>query len=199
MGSHMMDIAFWALDLGFPSTCEATGSVLKNDINPIWLEATWEHPANDWRPAVKMHWSDGGKKPKGVPENERFKAVVIKGDKAYIIVDYGFRKILYNNGKTAEDVSSISTDIIRPSQGPITHYQEWVDACKNGGTTLSNFNYAGKLIEHNLLALVAYRVKKKLIWDAANLKSTNCSEADKYFGKSSMPGPTYRQGWRLNG
>lgn len=199
MGSHMMDIAYWALDLGFPSTCEATGSALKNGTCPIWLQATWEHPANDWRPAVKMHWSDGGKKPEGIPENERFKAVIIKGDKGYIVVDYGFRKILYNNGETAEDVSNISTSMIRPSQGPITHYQEWVDACKNGGTTLSNFDYAGKLIEHNLLALVAYRVKKKLIWDAANLKSTNCSEADKYIGKSSMPGPTYRQGWTLNG
>ncbi len=199
MGSHMMDIAYWALDLEFPDTCEATGSELKNDTCPTWLQATWEHPANDWRPAVKMHWSDGGKKPEGIPENERFKGVVIKGDKGYIVADYGYRKIWYHNGETTEEVSSIPTGLIRPSQGPITHYQEWVDACKNGGTTLSDFDYAGKLMEHNLLALVAYRTKKKLIWDAANLKATNCIEADKYIGKSSVPGPTYRQGWILNG
>lgn len=200
MGSHMIDIAFWALELGFPITCEASGSELKNDTCPLWLQATWEHPANNWRPEVKIHWSDGGEKPpEGIPGRERFKAVVIKGDKGYIVADYDYRKIIYNNGEMIEDISSIPTDLISESPGPIAHYQEWINACKNGGDTHSNFDYAGKLIEHNLLALVAYRVKKNIIWDAANLKAKNCSEADKYIGKSSMPGPTYRQGWILNG
>lgn len=199
MGSHMMDITFWALDLDFPKTCEAFGSELKNDTCPFWLQATWEHPANNWRPAVKIHWSDGGKKPEGIPENDRFKAVVIKGDKGYLVADYGYRKIWYNNGETADDIPNIPTGMFPETKGPITHYQEWIDASKNGGITLSNFDYAGKLIEHNLLALVAYRVKQKINWDAANLKATNCSEADKYVGKSSLPGPTYRQGWVLNG
>lgn len=198
MGSHMMDITFWALDLDFPKTCEAVGSELKNDTCPFWLQATWEHPANNWRPAVKIHWSDGGKKPEGIPEADRFKAVVIKGDKGYLVADYGYRKIWYNNGETADDDSNISTGMFPDTKGPITHYQEWIDASKNGGSTLSNFDYAGKLIEHNLLALVAYRVKQKINWDAGNLKATNCTEADKYIGKSSLPGPTYRQGWVLN-
>jgi len=52
---------------------------------------------------------------------------------------------------------------------------------------------AGAEIEHNLLALVAYRVGKKLEWDSANLKATNCPEADKFIRK------TYREGWKLNG
>jgi len=199
MGSHMMDIAFWALDLDFPTTCEASGSPIKNDTCPFWLKATWEHPANDWRPPIKIHWSDGGKKPDDVPENDRFKAVVIKGEKGYMIIDYDYCKIRFHNGETKEDISSIGKNLIRSTQGPITHYQEWVDACKNGGTTLSNFDYAGKLIEHNLLALVAYRVKEKLNWDAKNLKATNSNEAKKYIRRTTTPGPTYRQGWILNG
>lgn len=199
MGSHLIDIAFWAMELDFPDSCEAIGSEIRNDTCPSWIKATWEHPANNWRPAVKMHWSDGGKKPEGIPGTDMYQGAVIKGDKGYIAVDYGTRRIFYNNGETAEDDSSISNDIIRPTEGPITHYQEWIDACKNGGDTLSNFDYAGKLMEHNLLALVAYRAKTKLIWDAANLKATNYSEADKYIGRSSMPGYTYRPGWVLNG
>lgn len=103
-------------------------------------------------------------------------------------------------GEATKDVSSIPTSMIRQSQGTIMHYQKWVDACNNGGNTLSDFDYAGKLIEHNLLALAAYRVKKKLVfWDVAKLKATKCSEADKYIGKSSLLGSTYRQGWILNG
>jgi hypothetical protein len=45
----------------------------------------------------------------------------------------------------------------------------------------------------NLLALVAYRTGKKLQWDAANLKATNCPEADPFIHK------IYRDGWTLNG
>lgn len=44
-----------------------------------------------------------------------------------------------------------------------------------------------------MLALVAYRVGKKIEWDAKNLKAVNCPEADQYIRK------TYRKGWVLNG
>jgi len=199
MGSHMMDILYWALDLDFPVSCEASGSPIKNDTCPFSLEATWEHPASDWRPAVKVHWSDGGKKPEGIPEADRYKAVVIKGEKGYMVIDYDYRKIILNNGEMKEDIPGIGEGLIRPTEGPVTHYQEWVDACKGEGDTLSNFDYAGKLIEHNLLSLVAYRVKKKLDWDAENMAATNCGEAEKYIRRTTTPGATYRQGWVLNG
>jgi len=81
-------------------------------------------------------------------------------------------------------------DLIPPSLG---HHQEWIVACKTGKPTLCNFDYAGAMIENNLLALVAYRVGQKLEWDAQNLKATNCPEADKYIRKQ------YREGWTLNG
>lgn len=199
MGSHMMDIAFWALDLNFPTSCEAIGSSISNDTCPSWLKATWEHPANDWRPALKVHWSDGGVKPEGIPGNDMFKAVVIKGDKGFIIADYAYCKIQLNNGDIIEDVPEIKRGLSTATKGPISHYQEWIDACKYNGTTLSNFDYASKLIEHNLLSLVAYRMKKKLDWDAKNMKATNCQEAEMYIKKSTLPGPTYRQGYVLNG
>ena len=199
MGSHMMDIAAWVLDLDYPNYCEATGSPVSNDTVPFWLKTTWEHPANDWRPPVKVHWSDGGKKPEGIPENDRFKAVVIKGEKGYMVVDYGYRKIWYHNGDTAEEVPEIEKGTIRSTEGPLTHYQEWVDGCKGGPKPLSNFDYAGKVIENNMLALVAYQTREKLEWDAENMKAANCKEAEKYIKRSETPGTTYRQGWVLNG
>ena len=42
-----------------------------------------------------------------------------------------------------------------------------------------------------LLGNVAYRVGKKLQWDAENLKAVNCPEADKYLRRE------YRKGWTL--
>jgi predicted dehydrogenase len=196
MGSHMMDMAYWGLGLSLPTTCKAKGSEPKSDATcPTWLTAEWDHPANDWRPAVKVYWYDGGKKP-GMPSkvfhrDGMFKGIILKGDKGYIIADYGYRIFMpttadmthYTAPKSAED-------LIPRSPG---HHQEWIVACKTGKPTTCNFDYAGAMIENNLLALVAYRVGKKLDWDTEALKAPNCPEADQYIRK------TYREGWKLNG
>jgi predicted dehydrogenase len=193
MGSHMMDMAYWALDLSLPTTCEAQGTPVNSDTCPQWLTAEWDHPANDWRPALKVNWYDGGKKP-GLPtkvfnREELFKGVLFHGEKGYLLCDYDFR-ILMPTGDLTDYTSPKKEDLIPPSPG---HHQEWIIGCKTGKPTLCNFDYSGALIQNNLLALVAYRVGQKLEWDARNLKATNCPEADKYIHTK------YREGWVLNG
>jgi predicted dehydrogenase len=194
MGSHMMDMAYWALDLRLPTSCEAQGTPVNSDTCPQWLTAEWNHPANDWRPAVTLNWYDGGKKP-GMPSeifnrDKLFKGVLFHGDKGYLMCDYDFRVVMPTSGDMTHYSSPKKEDLIPPSLG---HHQEWIVACKTGKPTLCNFDYAGALVENNLLALVAYRVGQKLEWDAQNLKATNCPEADKYIRKQ------YREGWTLNG
>jgi len=49
MGSHMMDMAYWGLDLKLPTTCKAEGTPFNSDTLPLWLTAEWDHPANDCR------------------------------------------------------------------------------------------------------------------------------------------------------
>jgi len=193
MGSHMLDMAYWGLDLRFPTTCKAEGSPVNPDTCPQWLTAEWDHPGNSWRPAVKVYWYDGGKKP-GMPSeifnrDKMFKGVIFKGDKGWLLADYGYR-VLMLRGDMTHYTSPKPQELIPPSPG---HHKEWLIACKTGKPTLCNFDYSGALIEHNLLALVAYRLGKKLEWDAKNLRATNCPEADGYIRK------TYRKGWVLNG
>jgi len=193
MGSHMIDMAYWALDLRLPTTCEAAGTPVNSDTCPEWLTAEWDHPANDWRPAVKVYWYDGGKKP-GMPSpifnrEELFKGVIFTGDKGFLIADYDYR-VLMLKGDMTHYKSPKADELIPPSPG---HHEEWIIACKTGKPTLCNFDYSGALIEHNLLALVAYRVGKKLEWDSKSIKATNCPEADQFIRK------TYREGWILNG
>ena len=189
----MMDMPYWALDLKLPTTCEAKGTPVNTDTCPQWLTAEWDHPANDWRPAVKLYWYDGGKKP-GMPSEafdreKLFKGVIFKGDKGWLVADYDWR-ILMLRGDMTHYESPKPEELIPPSPG---HHREWIIGCKTGKPTLCNFDYSGALIENNMLALAAYRVGKKLEYDAKNLKATNCPEADKYIRK------TYRQGWPLNG
>ena len=195
MGSHMMDMAYWGLDLKLPTTCKAEGTPANTDTCPQWLTAEWDHPPNDWRPAVKVYWYDGGKKP-GMPSkafNQEwlFKGVIFKGDKGWLMADYDWRILMPRGDSDMTHYSSPKPqDLIPTSPG---HHKEWIIGCKTGKPTLCNFDYSGALIEHNMLALVAYRVGKKLEYDAENMKATNCPEADQYIRK------TYRQGWVLNG
>jgi predicted dehydrogenase len=193
MGSHMMDLAYWALDLRLPTTCEAEGSPVSTDTCPQWLKASWDHPATDTRGAVKVYWYDGGKKP-GLPSpvfsrDDLFKGVLFRGDKGYLLADYEFRILMLGGDMTHYEAPK-AEELIPPSPG---HHAEWIIGCKTGTPTLCNFDYSGALVEHNLLALAAYRAGKKLEWDAENLKATNCPEADAYIRK------TYRKGWVLNG
>ena len=194
MGSHMMDLAFWALDLRFPTTCKADGTPINPDTCPQWLTAEWDHPANDWRGPIKLFWYDAGKKP-GMPSkifarDDMFKGLLFKGDMGFLIADYDYRVVMPNKGDMTQYKSPRPEDLIPPSPG---HHEEWIIGAKTGKPTLCNFDYSGAMIENNLLALVAYRAKKKLQWDSSILKATNCPEADQFIQK------TYRQGWTLNG
>lgn len=73
-----------------------------------------------------------------------------------------------NAGDMTHYKSPKPEDLIPPSLG---HHKEWIVACKTGKPTTCNFDYSGALIHNNLLALVAYRVGKKLEWDPKNLKA----------------------------
>jgi len=193
MGSHMMDMAYWPLGLKDPTSCKAEGSEQSDDTVPTWLKVQWEHPANEWRDAIKVYWYDGGKKPgfpmKIIDRGEAFKGMLIRGDKGWLLADYGYW-ILRNSGDMTDYRPPTKEELIPKSPG---HHQEWIIGCKTGKETLCNFDYAGALVEANMLALAAYRVGKPLEWDAKNMKATNCPEAEKFLKK------TYREGWVLDG
>jgi predicted dehydrogenase len=71
------------------------------------------------------------------------------------------------------------------------HYRDWIRACKGGDPACSNFNVAAPFVEWMLLGVIALRVEGKLEWDAAKMRFTNNSEANKYLK------PTFRKGWTL--
>ena len=190
MGSHLIDLPFWALKLRDPLTVEAEGAPLRSETYPEWLKVHWEHPARGDMPALKLHWYDGIQRPKSPPGHDLNKwgiGVLFVGEKGQLLADYGKRILLpedkFKDFKPPEPS-------IPPSLG---HHREWIHAAKTGEPTLCNFDYSGKLIENNLLGAVAFRVGKKLTWDPNTLKATNCPEADQFIR------PKYREGWTLDG
>ena len=194
MGSHVMDIAWWALDLGIPTSCKCEGSEKSDDTVPTWITAEWDHPANSWRPALKVYWYDADKKPgfpsKAFNRDGMSLGAIFKGDRGYLVCDFGNRYLMPTKGDMTHYKPPRPEEVI---QLPSSHHAEWIEACKAGKPTRTDFDYSGTMIEHNLLALVAYRVGQKLEWDAKSLKASNCPAAQKYIEK------TYRPGWVLNG
>jgi len=188
MGCHLIDLAFWALDLKYPVTAEAEGPPVHPEGTPLWLIARWEFPARGDLPPVKLTWYDGVKRPPQQKEHNMPdwpEGVLFVGADGMLISEWGKHE-LYPKEKFA--------GFRRPPRTipeSIGHAQEWLAACKTGSPTGCNFDYSGPLTETVLLGTVAYRVGKKLEWDPANLKATNCPEADPFIRRA------YREGWTL--
>jgi hypothetical protein len=126
--------------------------------------------------------------PDAQPEIDKLgQGMAFVGEKGVLVADYGQRMLLPK--EKYKDFQPPQPSI-PPSPG---HYQEWINGAKTGSPTMCNFDYSGKLVEHNLLGVVAFRVGKKLTWDAKALKAVDCPEADKYIR------PGYREGWKLEG
>ena len=189
MGSHTIDLPFWALDLQYPATIEAEGPLpVRPETYPDHLIVRWEHPARGTRPPLRLTWYDGGRRPKspeGVDLSKWHLGMLFVGDKGILLADYG-KRILLPEANFRDFVAP--KQAIPPSLG---HHQEWIHACKTGAPTLCNFEYSGTLIEHNLLGTVAFRVGKKLEWVPEELKARNCLEADRLLR------PPSREGWTV--
>ncbi|MCX7426458.1 MAG: Gfo/Idh/MocA family oxidoreductase [Planctomycetia bacterium] len=187
-GCHYGDLAFWALGLRHPTTVEAEGPPVDPASTPEWLIVRYTYPARGDMPPASLTWYDSGKKPpflaeKKIPEWDS--GVLFIGAKGMLLADYGRRMLLpepqYTDFKAPEPTIPAS----------IGHHKEWIVACKTGSPTTCNFDYSGALTEAVLLGAVAYKLGKKLDWDGAALKATNCPEAD------ALVHGTYREGWSL--
>lgn len=188
LGSHFNDLPFWALKLRHPLTAEADGPPVSPETAPASCTARWEFPARGELPPVKLFWYQGERKPDLVASGKVpgwGSGMLFVGDKGMLLTDYSKHVLLPES-----DFAGYKrpTPSIPPSLG---HHAEWINACKTGAPTTCHFDYSGALTECNLLGNVAYRVGKKLQWDASAMKATNCPEADKYLRHE------YRKGWTL--
>src|SRR5215831_21376465 len=60
MGAHLIDVAMWALDLGFPTTIETIATPFNGVSYPSATMTFYEFPARGNKPGVKLTWYDGG-------------------------------------------------------------------------------------------------------------------------------------------
>ena len=194
MGSHLIDLAWWALKLRHPTKISSQGPAPDSIGAAPWQEITWQHP--DDLKVVWYHGPEGMKRRSEVLQpmvgndtvvNKWGIGVAFVGENGVLVSDYG-KNILSPSTKFKDYQRPEQS--IAPSAG---HYNEWLKACRGEGETLCNFDYSGSLIEHNLLGNVAHRAGQTLDWDAKNFRITNDEAANKLLTKE------YRKGWEING
>jgi predicted dehydrogenase len=188
LGSHWIDLPFWALKLDHPLSIEASGPPAHPEIAPASMQATYQYGARGDLPPVQLTWYQGNCQPKllkgrTIPNWDS--GALFVGSKGMLLSDYGRHALLPEEQ---------FKDFKRPSPfipASLGHHAEWIHACKTGAPTTCNFEYAGWLTEANHLGNVAYRVGKRIEWDALNLRVTNAPEAAPYIHRE------YRKPWKL--
>lgn len=190
LGSHWIDLPFWALKLDAPLTVDAKGPKPHPEMAPASMQAIYEYGSRGNLPPVKLTWYQGLEKPqiwkeKGIPQWGSGHLFI--GDKGMLLSDYK-QHLLLPEEKFA---GFKGPDPFIP-RSPAGHHKDWVAACKGGPATLCDFEYSGLLTEANHLGNVAYRAGKKLHWDSENMRATNAPEAEPFIRRE------YRKGWTLS-
>lgn len=188
MACHHVDLPFWALKLRAPTRIEAEGPPPHAETAPPWHIVRYQFPERDGMPAVNLTWYDGGKQPPQFQDGKLPKwgdGNLFVGDKGMLLAGYNEHVLLPEDRyKGFERPKPFIPD-------SIGHHKEWVEACKSGGMTTCNFDYAGALTEAVLLGNVAYRLGKPIEWDSKKMKVTNEPDAERYLQHQ------YRKGWSL--
>ena len=218
MGCHILDMPYWALGLGAPTSVEAESEGTTEIAAPNWSKVTYQFPTSHLGGPVTVVWYDGVSPKEGVYRNppperlwkadfptadhvfRRFDLLVV-GEKGRMFFgrsrqDWVFKPEGLTRGftqppKTLPRVAGSGESAegaMDQGGGP---YREWIDAIRGKGPALSAFGQSGPFSEMVLLGNVALRAGRKVLWDAKALRVTNLPEA------APLVRRAYRRGWEL--
>jgi hypothetical protein len=217
-GCHNLDGAFWALNLGHPTSIEAQEQIGgSNERYPLINVIRWNFPARGDLPPVKVHWYDGYRGygdsiPKDVSEEKLLAAqnrppIVAELEKQYDrkfgdggTIYIGEKGIMYT-ANYCESPRIVPEEKHKAFPVPAkklarlkgSHQQDFLRAVKESKKSCSDFDYAARLSEVVLLGCLAERagLGKQVEWDGVNMKCTNLPELNALVNRE------HRKGWEL--
>lgn len=198
MACHILDSAYWALNLRNPTSVECIKQEGRSTENfPNKSIVRWEFPAVGTRPAVTVYWYDGGWKPEmpaGLPADTKIGQLGDGTNGSLFVGDRG----IATTGMLGEGTRLLPDPLMLDYKFPeptLTrspgHYNDFIRACKGGEPACSNFEYSVPLNEMVLLGSVAQRFDGKLEWDAEAGTFRN------HDGANALVQRQPRAGWEL--
>jgi predicted dehydrogenase len=195
MGIHNLAPVFDALQLGAPERVDASSTAVFPESLPLAATVHYQFPERGGRPAVTLHWYDGGLVPARPAEMDD--ELPLDREDGCILVGDGGKMLVGGWGGERPQLLPLRRDKeyrrpVATLPRSIGHYEEWILACKTGSRTMSSFDFAGPLTEAVLLGSLCVRLGGgKLVWDSAQMKVTNKPEAN------ALVHYKYRDGWQL--
>jgi len=185
MGCHYLNTPYRALKLGYPISVSASSSRQYEESFPLASIVTYDYPAREGFPPVRVVWYDGGLKPPHPAEmgDQELpdESILYIGTKGKMLGD----RIL--NTELEAKAKTIPATLKRRGNT----WEEWYVACKGGEPAGCHFGIGGVLTEFVLLGDIALRTGKRIAYDPQNVRITNDAAAD------SLLRQPYHNGWKL--
>ncbi len=197
MACHLMDAPFSALELGYPTSVEASSTPVNDETAPLASTIRYEFPARGDKPPVSLTWYDGGIRP---PRPEQLEDGRPMGNKTGGVLFIGDDGVIMGSDENVQDPCLLPASRMKDYKQPTPtiprskgQHIEWIEACKadKPEAALANFDYSSPLTEIVLLGNLSIRSRQKIRWDAANMTCTNAPDANQFVSSE------YRKGWSL--
>lgn len=216
MACHIMDMPYWGLQPGAPSSVMAEQNGATDLSPPINSKITWQFPPSQYTSdeGFKFHWYDGyvdaqfdretwslkkASNDYNHPNDDVLEGMSFKDFGSVLVGDQG--KLFFNRAqnrkwllKTEDSIDGFDwPEESIPRAARQDNYQEWFDAVTGKiDQGESNFDLASQLTETVLLGVLAQRVPDtKLEWDARTLSVKGRPELKQYIQRK------YRAGWEI--
>jgi hypothetical protein len=170
---HISDIAFWALELGHPTSVVTRGELQDKGMadTPKRLDMDLEFPD------LKYFWTTS--RPKDAPGKVGggIGAWFI-GDKGSLVTEYNKRAV-YLDGKELGDLPDVPKSVPR-SPG---HQRNFLDSVKSRKPTESNLPYAVTMTTPMFLGRISLLLGRPLKWDPEKQEIPGDPEATRMLGR----------------
>lgn len=188
MGPHVLDLAFWALELKAPKSVAAIGGKFAlQDISdvPDTLEAVYDFGDLTLTWTHSEACSFGFELHEGTGIGRRL-GIVFHGTNGTLAANYSTFKLFPEGDRL--DPNKLPEPSIPPSPG---HTREWLDGIKTRQQPLCHFGYHYWIQLAISLGDIAFQVGRKIFWDDKLERTIGDEEANRLLT------PTYRKPWSL--
>jgi predicted dehydrogenase len=185
MGCHHINTPARALKLTYPTEIQASATKVFAETAPLASIVTYDYPARDDMPPLRLFWYDGGLRP---PSPPGFEGGVLPPSGEMYIGDDG---IMLGHRILTEKRRDMASGIPRSLPRRPGIWGEWFEACQGGELAGCDFGWSGPATEFVLLGNLAIRSGKRLEYDAQAMRITNDEAAN------ALIREPYHNGWTL--